>query len=285
MKIVQGNNPIKEILDANPDKKIGKLSINYNKINDTELSMHAGHKYCISELRAAGCEIIILEFINTYNMYRGISEDGRVLLLVNQEKVLELCELEEIDIDYVIYDALDLKAKLTPEFIKLVDDRLQIENYRVNLNIPDDMFKMMRAVCLFATRRKNSKDITMVRSYKNGSDTFAIQHYLKKYLSCDLLVVKPLMIENTNIPYSTFTDFNPDAEQFRNYFYSITKQDLISDLKNTKLKLQKYASGLNVRIDNLLITKKSEFVGENNVLIALRFRGMFNTSLFFNNLL
>lgn len=281
MELIQGINPLDKIIAANTGKKIGKYSIDYNKISDTEIKMHDGHKNCINQLHLAGMDIIILEFMNSSKIYKHVDYFGKIVPLVDQVKVLDNCIAENLDVDYVIYDSDDFKTDSDAATIQLVDDRLAIEDYKNKFKISEFMISQFRANLIFITRR-NYTGITMARSYKTGTDGFAYKHYLNKYMNCDLINVHPIMSSNVNFPLSgssTEIELNDDAKSFLDYFYKIEKSEIISNPDKVKTDLEQYIIGLGSTIVDFVILDDPAIVGVDKIFISAYLKGIYNTMI------
>lgn len=285
MEIMGGNDPISDIITLNPGKKIGKYNINYNKITDTEVILHAGHIDCISQLRS-NADIVILEFFNTICHYKLLTDNNssfkKVISIVNRTKVLELCELKELDVDYIIYDANDLKNDVDNVTIKLVDDRLVIEDYKTKYNIPDLFYDVIRLNIINFHKRIEHENLIFIRSYKTGIDSFIYKHYIDKYLSCKLIITHPVMSSNVNYPLSGSTssiDLNDDAKSFLTYFYDIQKTEIISNPDKVKTDLEQYVISLGANIDYFIILDDPAIVGVDKIFISAYMKGMYNTKI------
>lgn len=283
MEIIQGMNPLDKITVANVGKKIGKYSIDYNKISNEKIIMHDGHKDCINQLRLAGCDIIILEFFNTSNIYKYLDGWGTVIPLVDQVKVLDNCIAEALDVDYVIYDSDDFKVDADSSIIKLVDDRLLFEDYKNKFKISNHIFPQFRANLILVTKRSNNyTGLVTARSYKTGTDGFALKHYFNKYLNCDLINVHPIMHDNVSLPLCgsiTEIELNDDAKSFLTYFYQIEKTEIISNPAKVQNDLEQYTISLNGYIEYFAILDDSDIVGIDKIFISADFKGMYNTTI------
>lgn len=281
MEITQGTNPLNKIITINASKKIGKFSVDYNKINNSKIIMHDGHKDCINQLRLAGMEIIILEFFNTSNIYKYLGGYGKVVPLVDQVKVLDNCIAENLDVDYIIYDSDDFKTDMNSAIIKLVDDRLIAEDYKNKLKISDFYYPSFRANLIFVTSR-NYDGITTARSYKLGTDVFALKHYFNKYMNCDIIIVNPKMYNNINFPISRSIpeiELNEDAKSFLIYFYNIQKEDIINNPDKVKNDLEQYAISLGDTIEDFIILNDPIFIEAGKVFISVRLKNIYNVKI------
>ena len=151
------------------------------------------------------------------------------------------------------------------------------------LKIYDRIYPTFRANLIFITKR-NLSNITHVRSYKTGSDTFALKHYLNKFLSCDLLITYPLMYSNINFPLSSSTltssiELNDDAKDFLTYFYNIQKSEIISNPTKVKTDLEQYAISLGATIEYFVILDDPTIVGIDKIFISAYLKGMYNTTI------
>jgi len=282
MEIIQDSNPVSKIITDNSGKKIGKFSVNYGKIIDGKLILHDGHKYCIEQLRLNGFEIIIMEFFNTTELYKSIDDWEHSTNIVEQTEILNKCIAENLDVDYVIYNADDF-IPFDIETIKLVDDRLAVEDYKNKLKISDLNYLLLRTNLIFFTQR-NIEGFTMVRSYKAGSDVFAAKHYLNKYTSCDILIVHPVMFEGEKFPLGStkIEDIHDDTKTFLNYFHQIPKNTIINDPNDVETSLEQVAIDLGYTIEDFVIIDDTTFVGTDKLFISVNFKGSYNTTTLAN---
>jgi hypothetical protein len=275
MEIIQGINPVSKIVSSNTGKKIGKCGYDYNKMTDSKLLFHEGHKELIKQLRLAGMDIIIVEFVNMKNLYPQYSLTSE-LPLVNQVKVLDNCIADNLDADYIIYNTDDFKTEFTKEIIDLVDSRLITEDYKNKLNINEHYYSFFRTNMIFLTAR-NMSNITYVRCYKSGVDTFAMKHYMNKYMTSDLLIVHPIMFDNTFYPLDFTTNINDEIYDnikiFLNYFHTISKDEIINNPNKVKTDLEKYATDMEHYIEDFTIIDDPVFIGVNKVFISMNFNG------------
>lgn len=289
MEIIQGTRPIDKIFKLNPGKKIGKVNLNYNKMIDDKILIHDGYKDMIQQLRLVGMDIIILEFFNTSNIYKSLNEwSNKVVPIIEQSKVLTNCITEKLDVNYVIYDSNDFKTDADIATIKLVDDRLLLEDYKNKLKILDMVYPTFRDNLIFITKR-NSSNLTHVRSYKTGVDSFVIKHYLNKYMvNCDLLITHPIMFENTYFPLGTnnFIEEIKTTHQstfdFLNYFHQIKKNSIMNSPNDVQADLEQYAISLNNSIEDFIIINDIDFVGIDKVYISMSFNGNYGSRIFVN---
>jgi len=286
MEIIGGNDPIGDIITLNPGKTIGKYNFNYNKITDIEISLHAGHIECINQLRS-NVDIVILEFFNTiyhYKLLVGDSGFKDIIPILDQTSVLDICTSENLDIDYVVYDAEDLKNDVDEATITLVDDRLIAEDYKNKLNMTDFFYDLFRLNIINFHKREHVTNLTFIRSYKTGVDTFALKHYMDTYLPNDneLMIIHPIMYDEINHPITTalpFSEINDDAKDFINYFYNIEKLGIINDPTEVQNDLEQYANSIEGSITNFEIIDDPVFVGVDKIFISASFMGIYNTTV------
>lgn len=285
MKIMGGSDPIGQIISENPDKIIGKYNINYDKITDTKTILHDGHLDCISQLRS-NVDIVIIEFFNTICHYKLLTNNihsfKNVIPIVNQTKVLELCELKGLDVDYIVYDADDLRNDVDNETTQLVDDRLILEDYKNKYQIPDFFYDLLRLNIINFHKRIEHENLIFIRSYKTGIDSFIYKHYIDKYLSCKLIITHPVMSSNVNFPLSgssSSIDLNDDGKSFIDYFYKIEKAEIISNPDKVKTDLEQYVISLSANIDYFIILNDPAIVGVDKIFISAYLKGMYNTRI------
>jgi len=278
MEIIHEDNAVATIIAANPGKSIGKFGINLKKINNGELILHDGHKYCIEQLRLDGVEIVILEFFNLTELYKPV-DMGQEADIIDQTSVLNLCILENLDVDYIIYNANDY-VTFDAGTIQLVDDRLATEDYKNKLKMSDFYYSLFRNN-LFLLTQRNNEEITTVRSHKGGPDIFALNHYFNKYTSCKILIVHPVMFEGEQIPLTnavTLEEIHDDTKTFLNYFYQIPKDTIVNDPGGVEAAVEQAATDLGHTIENFIIIDDATFVGADKLFISVEFKGAYNTT-------
>lgn len=248
------------------NKKIGKLDANYNKFLSEEFYLHSGHVECIKTLKDNGCDIIIIECINTVKAYNstGSKQDvhnSRGYLhykekVINDDKLVEYCN--KIGIDYLIYNSNDYKPQINKELIKLVDRRIRKEQYKDLLKLDEEKLSILRVNLIVRTFRGQNSDttgITYVRCYKDGPVVFGIKHYVEKYLSQKLILIPPktdleyFPLSSTNKP-----ELNNNIILFLNYFQN--KTDFNTDNKILLEQIKNTANNLSINIDIDILNNK-----------------------------
>jgi len=271
MELIQGLNPVGQIITANPGKQIGKFGVPHNKIKDGNLNTHAGHEECIAQLRSAGMEIIIFEIINIDILYASLYLDNEPQ--VSQTTALNICVSKNLDVDYLIYDSDDFHIPFSQATITAVDNRLAAEDYKNKLNISDIAFPVLRLNLQYATERNNT-GFTIARSYKGGPEIFAGKHYLNKYLpGLEMLIIEPLLYGNAKYPLTTAipdsNEISIDTINFMEYFHGLEKSSIVADYNQTKIDITAFAEGSNYSVEKVSILDDSEFVGTGRIFISV----------------
>jgi len=278
IQLIEGLNSINKILFDNIGKNIGKFSVQHNKIKNGELLFHDGHLECIRQLSEIGMEIIILEFINIGNFNASIPLfDGHDKNLnVENNIVLNACVKANIDVDYVVYNSPDYRSEVPSNIITIVDERLKVEDYKNKLKLPDIRFDALRVFLQRLTSR-NVTGYTFVRSYKLGSNTFALKHYCKKYLNIEMLIVHPVNLTDVPFPmYTTIKDssiLHDNTKQFLHYFSELKKDTI------TESDVMEKAILFEGDIEDFAIVDDPKFVGEGKIFVSVDFKGDYNSTV------
>jgi len=289
MELLHSPKEIETIANANPSKKIGKITINCDKVvTDKRIQISDGHANCIQTLRDAACEIIIVEFINAYTLFSGSASitNFKSPEIIDSTLVLNMCISAKLDADYILYNSNDAIGNFNSAVVDLVNSRLVIEDYKNLLKIPDKLYEMLKIIFYWFTSRNTPSNVMLARSYKTGSDSIAIKHYINKYCNFEFLPIYPINYIGTKIPISTFGDIDAvsaEAKDFCNYFHQIEKSTIINDSAGAiQADLEKYASNLGYEAKEFLIVDDPEYVGIGKVFISVVFYGPHNSKLMTN---
>lgn len=281
MQLIQTSDDINTIASNNPSKKIGKFTINCNKINNGELTFTEGHQLCINVLRDSTCEIVILEFLNSYNLYSD-STSIQVPQIIDETSVLNICISENLDVEYVLYNSSDVEDGFDQADIDLVDSRLTTEDYKNVLNIPDDTYYLLRKNLEWLTSREPLSNMIVTRSYKIGTESLAINHYINKYMNCEFAPIAPKFFTGTSVPISASIDveeLHQETKDFFAYFDQVEKSAIISDSTAVQADLEQYADGLGCSTEDFFIIDDVEFVGSGNIFMSIKFTGPYNSTV------
>jgi len=282
------NNPqdMNTLANNNPTENIGKYTINMDKVTSTALNFTDGHTMCIQKLRDIGCRIVIVEFINAYDLY--IPNNPTMTFLnppeiLDPTSVLNRCDAQKLDADFIMYNC---DVTITPQAISLVDSRLITEDYKTKLMIPDQLYELLKMNLYWFESRNTPSNVTIARSYKSGSETLALYHYINKYCTFGFLPVEPVKYPGTNIPVANSVDINEvsdETKNFADYFEQIDNtaiENYLTDNPTDSIEL--YATNLGYNAEKTLIIDDPNFVGSDNIFATTIFKGPYNSDFIAN---
>ena len=283
MQLMNSPDDVATIRANHPGKKIGTYKVKCEKVTDTEISFTDAHIACLQALRDATCEIIILEFVNSSVLYSSMDNIPSPTL-VDQTTVLNLCIDSGLDADYILYNSPDASS-FESSIIELVDTRLTTEDYRSSLQMSDRTYDFLK-VNFYLLQSRPLTDVS-VRSYKMGCETLAFEHYIKTYIpELTFLRMPILFYPGTKIPLSTsgnIDDVSDEAKDFANYYYTFTKNELLTDSTSVEASLIQYADGLGgYTISDFMAITDPKFVTDGDVFSSVIFNGPWGSTLLSN---
>jgi hypothetical protein len=219
MEFIDTENPMKTILQAESGKLVGKIHLNHLKIwpPGKPVRLHDGHHALVQKLKDAGADVIVFEFINLH-IFDYYTTGKRA---PNIEDFM--ISIKDLDVDYVIYNANDLKLPISDSIKKLVKQRVADEGYITRLNIqhPDKFERHLQWI--------TQRDVTgfmVATSWKDyGADCWGYSHYLKKYLNINHIVIEPLCQPDKRIPLTTSIKPPMGYEKFVDDFMKSTNHE------------------------------------------------------------
>ncbi len=269
MEIIDTPDPMGTILTTEQGKNIYKLHLNYKKFRDGTLTLHDGHAALVQKAITNGADIIVVEFFNLVNLGWPIDSSDQIL---DSTTVLNLCDTHPNFtnmVDYIIYDADDLKQPIDTAVTALVNQRYTTEDYETKLNLVYGSTQFKRS--LYMPTVRDNGGFTVVKSWKEGATELGFKHYVKKYLNIDTVFVNPVFYPGTTIPMfaNVHVDQIPEYRDVYTAFNNLNSTDI--RVKARLMEIKDSLAGSEYDIVNFVVIRNSNLIPSGKALISCRF--------------
>lgn len=297
MKILYDKHSLRQILAENPEKKIGKFSLE-RVIFERRKMFHPGHKSYVKTLRDAGCDIVILEVLDldpilqklnlVYPLNNFEEKSNQLYKFANQNKDLSKTVISARDylkVDYLIiyrqdfYDEIEFKK----EDVELNISRLEEENYKENFHLSNNQFEFLEWTALsYCATLDNKLVFTLPFVYCLPQSppymhVYPEKDFREKFYNNEVLL-SPWGVDKNKIPWTlSFRNLmkwslsrNEGIKEFANYVHNANYKTL-----SNKYYLSTVAKKYKGRItfyENIKGTAIfMQFTNKNNISIVFHF--------------